>query len=107
MYMRTLISWQEISTDDSKRDYYDHSNAKYKELTQNKKLSETAKEMILNNEPDIKPFFLKYKDEKRKLDLLCSNLYSIDDAIFLLSREISRRGGDWESERRNDNVQRR
>ena len=106
MYMRTLIGWQEISVEESKRKYYDKAHDVYLKLCE-QKLSETAKERIINNTAGIKHVFIAYKDEKRKLGLLQYNLMSIEDAVFTVSREISRRESDWNLEKRNYNVQRR
>lgn len=106
MYMRTLIGWQLINLEESKREYFDVSEDIYKDLSRTKQ-SETSKERIINCAPDVKPKFLLYKDQKRKLDLLELNLASIEDAIFQVSREISRRNSDWDTENRNHNVSRR
>ncbi len=104
MYMRTLIGWQELYLEDHKREYYSVSNTKYQELCASK-MSETAKERILNNDPEIQPVFFEYKDCKKKLLLLQYNLMSIEDSIFLLSREVSRRTGDFDNHNRNESVQ--
>ncbi|MCX7985304.1 MAG: hypothetical protein N3A63_10455, partial [Bacteroidetes bacterium] len=106
MYMRTLIGWQELVYEEVKRIYYDKSIPLYKELSK-QKISETAKERIINNDEEVKEYFIKMKDEKKKLELLMYSLASIEDAIFLISREISRRNGDYEIESRNENVQNR
>lgn len=106
MYMRTLIGWQLIFLEEAKRKYYSVSDPVYKQLS-GQKLSETAKERVLNNDPRIQPAFFEYKDCKRKLDLLELNILSIEDAIFQISREISRRTGDFNTETRNHNVSRR
>lgn len=106
MYMRTLIGWQEIIIEECKREYYTKSDEKYRSFS-GARLSETEKERRINNDPSIQPFFFKYKDYKKKLLLLELNLASIEDGIFTISREISRRNGDIESENRNYNVSRR
>jgi hypothetical protein len=107
MYMRTLIGWQELFTEEAKRKYFEVSHNVYSELSQNKKMSETAKERHINNLEEVKPIFLDYKDCKRRLDLLQNNLASIEDALFLVSREVSRRESDFGSENRNHNVGRK
>lgn len=106
MYTRTLIGWQELVVEDTKRMYYDKFVPVYEELSKNK-MSETSKELIANNCNSVKEHFLNYKDEKYKLKSLNYHLLSIEDAIFLISREISRRGGDFNTESRNESVQRR
>lgn len=105
-YTRTLIGWQECHTEGAKRLYFDKFLPVYEELCK-QKLSETAKELMANNDPSVKEVFLDYKDEKQKLKMLSYSLASIEDAIFLISREISRRGADIDLENRNDNVSRR
>lgn len=105
-YTRTLIGWQECHTEGAKRLYFDKFLPVYEELCK-QKLSETAKELMANNDSSVKEAFLEYKDEKQKLKLLGYSLASIEDAIFLISREISRRGADIDLENRNDNVSRR
>lgn len=107
MYMRTLIGWQTIYHEEAKRLYYEVSTPIYLGLTKKDFPSETGKERYLNNHKDVIDVFLKLKDEKRKMDLFQLNLLSIDDAIFLISREISRRSGDFEKESRNDSVQKK
>ena len=106
MYMRTLIGWQETVVEGAKRNYFDKYLPVYTELCK-QKLSETAKELLANNDPTVKDLFLNFKDEKQKLKMIGYSLASIEDAIFLISREISRRGADFNTEIRNDNVSRR
>lgn len=106
MYMRTLIGWQELHLEGAKRRYFDKFVPVYEELCK-QKLSETAKELMANNHEDVKDLFLDFKDEKQKLKMLGYSLASIEDAIFLISREISRRGADFNMDNRNENVQRR
>lgn len=106
MYMRTLIGWQQLALEEAKRNYYDVSVPIYSTLNKKDFPSETSKERYINNHPEVVDYFYAFRDENRKLDLLYLNLSSIDDAIFLISREISRRTGDFNLEKRNDNVQR-
>lgn len=103
MYMRTLIGWCELMMEEAKRQYYEASEERYRELSMSK-MSETAKEREINSDPDIAPFFHEYVDFKKKMSLLNQNLWSIEDAIFMLSREVSRRSGDFNDENRNHNV---
>lgn len=102
MYTRTLISWQELHIEEKKRMYYDKYVPLYEELARdNPKMSEKAKELLINNDETVKPSFISYRDEQKKLKILTYSLDSIDDAIFLVSREISRRGGDFNTEMRS------
>lgn len=106
MYMRTLIGWTECMKDEARREYMRASDAKYSELSKTK-LSETAKEREVNSDPEIAPYYDNYMDLSNKLKLLNLNVSSIEDAIFMISREVSRRSGDFNNEMRNDNVQRK
>lgn len=104
MYMRTLVGYTELFCEEAKREYLLASDSRYKELL-GSKLSETAKEREVNSDPDVLPYYEKYLDYKNKIKLLNFNISSIEEAIFMLSREVSRRTGDYENERRDYNVQ--
>lgn len=106
MYMRTLLGYAELFCEEAKREYYSVSDPLYKELL-GTKLSETAKEREVNSDPEVRPVYEKFLDFKNKIKLLNFNILSIEEAIFMLSREVSRRTGDYENERRADNVQRK
>ena len=71
------------------------------------KMSETAKERVVNSDAQVQPYYETYLDFRNKIKLLNNNIQSIEEAIFMLSREVSRRTGDYENERRDYNVQRR
>ena len=101
--MRTLVGYAEMFAEEARREYMEVSDARYKELL-GTKLSETAKEREVNSDPDVRPSYEKYLDYKNKVKLLNFNIQSIEEAIFMLSREVSRRTGDYENERRNYNV---
>lgn len=103
MYIRTLIGWSECMEEEAKQKYQIASNEKYKLLSKTK-LSETAKEREINMEEDIIPFHNEYVEFKRKTKLLKLNIESIEDAIFLISREIARRSGDFKDDNRNHNI---
>jgi len=107
LYIRTFTGWQEISLEESKREYFNSKIGLYKEYSIDKKMSETAKEVLINNCEEVKPYFMKMKDDKKKLLLLYNNLESISDAIFSISREMSRRGLDFRDENRNENMQKK
>ena len=106
MYMRTLVGYAELFLEESRREYMSVSDSKYKELL-GTKLSETAKEREVNSDPNVLPYYEKFMDYKTKIRLLNFNIQSIEEAIFMLSREVSRRTGDYENERRDYNVQRK
>lgn len=103
MYIRTLIGWAELLLEEARRDYYTSSDKIYRELSKTK-LSETAKERMVNTSPEVIDKYNTVGDLKKKLQLLNLNIASIEDAIFMLSREVSRRTGDFNTENRNHNV---
>lgn len=106
MYMRTLVGYAELFAEEARREYMAVSETRYRELL-GSKLSETAKEREVNSDPNVLPCYEKYMDYKNKIKLLNFNIQSIEEAIFMLSREVSRRTGDYENERRDYNVQRK
>lgn len=106
MYMRTLVGWAECMLEEARREYHSASEQVYRELSKTK-LSETAKEREVNSNEEILPYYETFMDCKKKLQLLNLNIYSIEDAIFMISREVSRRSGDFDNERRDYNVTRK
>ena len=106
MYMRTLVGYAELFCEEARREYFAVSEPMYKALL-GTKLSETAKEREVNSHPEVLPYYEKFLDYKNKIKLLNFNIQSIEEAIFMLSREVSRRTGDFENERRDYNVQRK
>ena len=102
MYMRTLLGWQECMCEEAYREYLHNSQDLYKSLPP--KMSEKSKERELSTDEEISEYYDVYSEMKRKCMLLEMNIASIEDAIFLISREVSRRNGDFENERRDYNV---
>lgn len=107
MYIRTLIGWTELLYEEARREYLAVSDIIYNELTEYTKLSETAKERKINSDPQVLPKYHNMMDLKKKLQFLNMNIESIEDAIFLISREVSRRTGDFKDENRSHNVSRK
>lgn len=105
MYMRTLLGWAECYLEEAQREYLQESQHLYKKLSETK-MSEKAKERELNTDLEIFPYYEKYMDYKKKCMLLELNISNIEDAIFMISREVSRRTGDFNNENRNYNVNR-
>ena len=106
LYLRTLLGRIEIQLEDAKRKYVTSSEKIYKVLS-NGKLSETAKERMINSDEEVKPYYYEYIDWVKKRDLILYSIANVEDAIFLLSREVSRRTADFEDENRNYNVNKR
>ena len=102
MYMRTLVGRMECFVEEAKRKYLSVSAELYENI--NQKLSETAKERIINQDSRVKPYYEEYGDLKQRLNMLKLQVENIEDAIFLLSREVTRRGSDFSDENRSHNV---
>lgn len=105
MYMRTLVGYAEMFMEEARREYMYASEDLYRELSHTK-MSETAKEREVNSDLEVKPLFEKYVDCKNKVRLLNLNIQSLEEAIFLISREVSRRSSDFSDENREYNVSR-
>ena len=67
-------------------------------------MAESAKERLVVQEPQVKPLYEEYIDLTKKLSILRLQIENIDDAIFLLSREVTRRTNDFSEETRLHNV---
>lgn len=106
MYMRTLEGYAELFCEEARREYLKVSGYMYDDLSKNTKLSETAKDKLINSSEEIKPYYEKYVDCRNKAKLINMNIQSIEEAIFLISREVSRRTSDFDNETRDYNVQR-
>lgn len=103
IYMRTLLGRVEAQVEDCKRKYYEASEDLYKKLTADK-FSETAKERILSTDEATSDLYNAYVEYKRKQSIVEYSIQNIEDIIFMLSREVTRRSGDFAEETRNHNV---
>lgn len=106
MFYRTLLGRQESCVEESRIKYYDASSTLYADMSKTK-MSETAKERLINDAEEVRPFYLDYRDQKHKLNLVAYRIQNIEDALFLVSREVTRRNSDFETENRNHNVGKR
>lgn len=107
MFIRTLVSWQEINFMAAKSKYDTAYNKayiskEYKDLKPEKEKARTVETL-----PSIENYSNKMGHEDARLKYLKTNLACIEDAIFLLSREVSRRGEDIRDEGRDHNVGRK
>lgn len=103
MYYRTLYGRATLLVEEAQRVYYEVSAREY-EIRSREKLSETAKERIINSKPEIRPYYEALRDCTRKQEIISQAILNIEDAIFMISREVSRRNSDYDSENRNHNV---
>ena len=106
MFLRTTLVRAENLLEATGRAYRDISSALYEEYTK-KKYSETSKERLIRSNEEIKPYFEDYSDCRRQIAMIESAIANSEDAIFLLSREVTRRGADYNEENREYNVGRK
>ena len=92
--------------EEARRKYFEASSAVYQKVTA-LKMSETAKDRIINSDEDVRPFYNEYQDYRNKREIVAYTISNIEDIVFMLSREISRRGADFEEDTRNHNVGRK
>ena len=104
-YMRTLYSRLEIMSEEAKRVYYDKYVSVYQGLTEeNPKMSEKAKDLLCNNSNLVHDSFMEYRNCELRKSMVGSSIESYTECIFLISREISRRGSDFNENQRYDNL---
>lgn len=106
VYLRTLLGRTELVVEEARRNYFDASADLYRKYSLDK-MSETAKERMINAHPSVKPSYHEFMDSKKKQALVEYSIANIEDIIFMLSREVSRRTGDFNEENRAHNVSRR
>jgi len=106
LYMRTLFGEMQCIVEECRRVYDNTRIGVYRELS-SQKLSETAKDVIMNTDPSIQPSYERWVEAKLKLEMVKQSIENIADAIFLISREISRRESDFNHEYRNESVQKK
>ena len=103
MYLRTLLGWAESMLEQARREYHLVADPKYKELNKTK-LTEKAKDLEVNSSEEVIDSYNAVQDMRMKITLLNHTIDNLTDSLFMLSREVSRRNGDFDNERRNMNV---
>lgn len=104
IYLRTLLGRCELMLEEYKRRYFDVSDKHYREYSKNNKMSETSKEKLINGLEDVRPFYEEYTDFKNRVRIIGYEISNVEDAIFLLSREVTRRNADFANENREYNI---
>ena len=89
-----------------KREYLERSNNLYTQMCE-RKLSETAKERLITQDNNVRPVYYEYVDNIKKLGIVERAIESVEDVIFMLSREVTRRTGDFSEENRAYSVSRK
>lgn len=106
MFMRTLYGRETLKLEKARSEYYKASADLYESFS-DRKFSETAKDRLISVTPEVQPYFENMSACQNRLAILDQNIMSIEEAIFMISREISRRTGDFNEENRNHNVGRK
>lgn len=103
VYMRTILGRVEILEEEARRAYFHVANTQYKQLS-SQRLSETAKDRIINSDEEVAELYEDYMDAKQKVRTVQYAIQNAEDVCFLLSREVTRRNGDIENENRAGGV---
>ena len=103
IYLRTLLGRADLLVEEARRDYFTASDPIYRKYSLDK-MSETAKDRLVNANDGVKPLYHNYLDMKKKYYLIESSIANIEDIIFMLSREVTRRTGDISDENRVYNT---
>lgn len=106
VYMRTLKGWAESNLRIATLNYQESTRDIYRELS-DKKWSEKAKERELVTNPDVRESYNKMTEAQEECHLIQYSIDNIEDIIFMISREVSRRTGDFNEENRSYNVSKR
>jgi len=102
MWTRTLIGRMAINVRD-KRYLLDEIKAEvFLDLPQ--RMSVKEKELQFNINKEARPILNELVIYEEKLRVLSDYLDNIVDAVFNISREISRRSSDWDAEKREESV---
>lgn len=103
IFQRTVMGRLELVIESAERRYYNASALMYEEYSKSK-MSEKAKERLINQDPEVKKAHEFLNDKVNQLNMVSKSIANIEDAIFLLSREVTRRNSDFENENRSVNV---
>ena len=103
LYLRTLLGRTEVESDIVSREYFEKAHPLYRKYS-SEKLSEKAKDRMVNADPNVAKYYNAFVDIKRRCSIIEQSIENIEDAIFLVSREISRRTSDFENESRSMSV---
>ena len=104
IYLRTLLGRCELMLEEYKRRYFDVTDSHYRKYSANNKMSETSKEKLINGLDEVRPYYEEYTDFKNKVKIIGYEIANVEDAIFLLSREVTRRNADLANENREYNI---
>ena len=103
VYLRTILGRADLLVEEARRKYYEVSDPIYRKYSF-EKMSETAKDRLVNANETVRPAYYEYVDLKKKYAIVEISISNIEDIIFMLSREVTRRNGDIADESRSYNV---
>ena len=103
IYLRTIQSRLEIQKELAQRRYSEVFDAKYKELTNSSKNIPKLRKKNLLIWKKMRYLYYEYRDWQLKLDYIGNCIKSLEEGIFLFSREITRRGDDYSYDNRQFN----
>ena len=103
LYVRTLLGWAETMLEEARIEYHKVADPHYRELSKSK-MSEKAKDIEVNSSEDVIEAYKAVQDMKTKISLLNHSIENLTDALFMISREVSRRTSDFDNESRSNNV---
>lgn len=104
VYLRTILGRAELLEEEARRAYFDSTETLYRKYSTQSKMSETAKERVINTDEDVKPLYEEYKNAKSRVSMVKYAIENVEDIIFMISREVTRRNADFDSENRASNV---
>lgn len=103
VYLRTILGRADLLVEEARREYYEASDPIYRKYSF-EKMSETAKDRLVNANEKVRPFYHNYMDMRKKYSIVEISIANIEDIIFMLSREVTRRTGDFAEESRAYNT---
>lgn len=93
--MNALLMTYQAKLDDRKASLYANLPAR---------MSVTEKELSLQRDKEAREILDEIVKLKIRVDILKNYLENLVDGIFDISREITRRGGDFDDDKRNDRI---
>lgn len=106
VYLRTVLGRAELVEEEARRAYYSSTDELYKKYSTHR-MSETAKDRVINADESVKPLMEAYMDAKSRVQMVKYAIDNVEDICFMLSREVTRRNSDFDSESRASNLQNR
>lgn len=106
VYLRTVLGRAELVEEEARRAYYSSTDSLYKKYS-TQRMSETAKDRVINADDSVKPLLEEYQNARSRVQMVKYAIDNVEDICFMLSREVTRRNADFECENRASNVHNR